>query len=99
MLSNLLQMKLLLYSFIIILLSACSNEEQIFVCENEGLIITKDSATIAYLKYNFCGTQGTVNLYSTDCKRVVTSEIYFDTVAQSVRNSGSNKYVKCKRVN
>ena len=94
-------MKLFLYSFILLFLTGCSINEQKFVCGNEGLIITKDSATIAFWKYQFCGTQGTLNMYSTDCKQgtVGTSELYFDTVALTVRNSGSTQYVQCKRVN
>ena len=94
-------MKQLLYSLVLFVLTACSNNEQKFVCGNEGLIITKDSATIAFWKYQFCGTQGTVNMYSTDCKKgaVGTSELYFDTVSFTVRNSGSNKYVQCKKIN
>ena len=94
-------MKLLLYSLVLVVLTACSTNEQKFVCGNEGLIITKDSATIAFWKYQFCGTQGTLNMYSTDCKQgtVGTSELYFDTVALTVRNSGSTQYVQCKRVN
>ena len=94
-------MKLFFYPLVLFVLTACSINEQKFVCGNEGLIITKDSATIAFWKYQFCGTQGTLNMYSTDCKQgaVGTSELYFDTVALTVRNSGSNKYVQCKRVN
>ena len=94
-------MKLFLYSLVLFVLTACSINEQKFVCGNEGLIITKDSATIAFWKYQFCGTQGTVNMYSTDCKQgaVGTSELYFDTVSLTVRNSGSNKYVQCKKIN
>lgn len=94
-------MKLFLYSFIVLSLTGCLNGEERYVCENEGLILTKETATIAFWKYNFCGTQGTVNLYSTDCKKgsIGTSELFFDTVALTVRNSGSNKYVQCKKVN
>lgn len=94
-------MKLFLYPLVLFVLTACSINEQKFVCGNEGLIITKDTATIAFWKYQFCGTQGTLNMYSTDCKKgtVGTSELYFDTVALTVRNSGSNKYVQCKKIN
>ena len=94
-------MKLFLYSLVLFVLTACSNNEQRFACENEGLILTKDTATIAFWKYQFCETQGTVNMYSTNCKKgsIGTSEIYFDTVALTVRNSGSNKYVQCKKIN
>jgi hypothetical protein len=67
-------MKLLLYSFIIFLLSACSNEEQRFVCVNkslldssDGLIIKNKEATFGYLKMKLCETIGTKVIYSVNC--------------------------------
>lgn len=67
-------MKLLLYSFIIFLLSACSNEEQRFVCVNkslldssDGLIIKNKEATFGYFKMKLCETIGTKVIYSVNC--------------------------------
>ena len=67
-------MKLILYSLVLFVLTACSNEEQRFVCVNEklttseGLIIKNNEATLGYLSnMKLCESSGTKDIYSTDC--------------------------------
>ena len=98
-------MKLILYSLVLLLLSACSNEEQRFVCSkksggsSDGLIIKNKEASLGYLsKMKFCENQGTKDIYSTDCsyKSKYTS-FTFDTVTYDADtftpNSTDNKYI------
>ena len=67
-------MKLSLYLLVLVVLTACSNEEQRFVCVNEklttseGLIIKNNEATLGYLSnMKLCESSGTKDIYSTDC--------------------------------
>jgi hypothetical protein len=98
-------MKLLLYSFIIFLLSACSNEEQRFVCENDGLIIKNNVVTFGHLEnMKFCEKSGTKNIYATDCsaKEKYFHVLTFDTVTYDIdlffsdnKINSSITYFKC----
>jgi hypothetical protein len=67
-------MKLPLYLLVLVVLTACSSEEQTFVCVNEkystleGLIIKNKEATLGYLSnMKLCESSGTKDIYSTDC--------------------------------
>ena len=97
-------MKLLFYSFIIFFLSACSNEEQRFVCVNErlttseGLIIKNDELSFGLIsRMKLCNKVGTKNIYKEDCS---TKEKYvsftFDIVSYDlemlVPTSSDSKY-------
>ena len=97
-------MKLLFCSFIIFLLSACSNEEQRFVCVNEkltiseGLIIKNDELSFGLIsKMKLCNKVGTKNIYKEDCS---TKEKYvsftFDIVSYDLEKivpaSSKSKY-------
>jgi len=100
-------MKFIFYSLVLFFLSACSNNEQRFVCDsNEGLVISKDKATYQIFELNLCKKMGHVNVYSENCliflsdatnKEEVTFTLYFDTVAQSIIR-GLNS-VQCKKIN
>ena len=97
-------MKQLLYSLVLFVLTACSNNEQRFVCEEYGLILTKDKAVFSDNdNLEFCNKTGTVNLYSTNCKVYETSglgkSLSFDTVAKTVRMNTFNGSLQCKKVN
>ena len=94
--------KLLLCSFIIFLLSACSSEEQRFVCGSEGFIIKNNSATLGLLSnLKFCSKEGTVHIYSSDCNKgaLGTVDLFFDTVSLNLRESGNILSKQCKKVN
>jgi len=93
-------MKLLLYSFVILFLTSCSNEQK-FSCGTEGLILTNNKATLGFYSLQFCEKNGTINMYSTNCKKEATgtSEIFFDTVSYHLRESGTNKVIQCKKLN
>jgi hypothetical protein len=103
-------MKLLLYSFVIFLLSACSNEEQRFVCSDlsgttsDGLIIKNKEASFSSLKLKYCETSGTVETYSTDClAKDKFNYLSFDIVSyngswgliDSSYKGAGNHYIKC----
>jgi hypothetical protein len=95
-------MKLLLYSLVLFVLTACSSEEQRFVCGSEGFIIKNNSATLGLLSnLKFCSKEGTVHIYSSDCNKgaLGTVDLFFDTVSLNVRESGNNLSIQCKRVN
>lgn len=97
-------MKLFLYSFILLLLTGCSNGEERYVCEKYGLILTKDKAIFSDNdNLEFCNKTGTVNLYSTNCKVYETSglgkSLSFDAVAKTVRMNTFNGSLQCKKVN
>ena len=105
-------MKLLLYSFIIFLLSACSNGEQRYVCSyrdggsslsSDGLIIKNKEASYGYLsKMKFCENQGTKDIYSTKCgAKDKYASLLFDTVSFSgewCNVDSENKYAGCMRI-
>jgi hypothetical protein len=66
--------KLILYSLVLFVLTACSNEEQRFVCVNEklttseGLIIKNDELSFGLIsKMKLCNKVGTKNIYKEDC--------------------------------
>jgi hypothetical protein len=95
-------MKLLIYSSVIFLLSACSSEQR-YVCEEYGLILTKDKAIFSDNEnLEFCNKTGTVNLYSTNCKVYEVSglgkTLSFDTVAKTVRMNTFNGSLQCKKL-
>ena len=98
-------MKLLFYSLVLFVLTACSNNEQRFVCANEnnkerteGLIIKNNVATIgSFSDMKFCFKSGTNNIYATECgtTRVEPySSLLFDTITYttnlSVKSLGSS---------
>ena len=92
-----------IYAFVILLLTACSSEEQRFVCEEYGLILTKDKAIFSDNEnLEFCNKTGTVNLYSTNCKVYEVSglgkTLSFDTVAKTVRMNTFNGSLQCKKL-
>ena len=102
-------MKLLIYSFIIFLLSACSNEEQRFVCSNksgsnsDGLIIKNKEANLGVISnMKFCETAGTVSIYSTKCgAKDKYASLLFDTVSFSgewCNVDSENKYAGCSSI-
>jgi hypothetical protein len=93
-------MKLLIYSSVIFLLSACSSEQR-YVCGNEGFIIKNSSATLGQIdNLKYCGKDGTVVTFSSDCKTTVgTVDIFFDTVSLNLRESGNFLSKQCKKVN
>ena len=94
-------MKQLLYSLVLFVLTACSNNEQRFVCGNEGLIITKNKATLGVMdNLKFCSKSGTVNFYSTDCSKDAKSPfiLSFDTVSLTYTENGTITK-QCKKVN
>jgi len=95
-------MKLLIYSSVIFVLSACSSEQR-YVCEEYGLILTKDKAIFSDNEnLEFCNKTGTVNLYSTNCKVYEVSglgkTLSFDTVAKTVRMNTFNGSLQCKKL-
>jgi len=102
-------MKLLFCSFIIFLLSACSSEEQRFVCSykeggrSEGLIIKNKEATLSYFSnMKLCETTGTVSIYSTKCGvKDKYATLLFDTVSFSgewCNVDSENKYAGCSSI-
>jgi len=102
-------MKLIFYIFVILLLTACSSEEQRFVCVNEkystleGLIIKNKEATLGYLSnMKLCETAGTVSIYSTKCgAKDKYASLLFDTVSFSgewCNVDSENKYAGCMRI-
>jgi hypothetical protein len=81
-------MKLFLYSFILFLLTGCSNGEERFTCSNQyfndGLIIKNNIANFGlYSNMNYCDKQGTINIYSSECKSQKSEyyNLFFDTVS------------------
>ena len=88
-------MKLLFYSLVLFVLTACSGNEQRFVCSfqhdkerTEGLTIKNNVATLGlFTDMKFCGTTGTKNVYNSECGKTKIEDyhyIYFDTISYAV---------------
>ena len=82
----------LLLSISSVVLTACSNNEQRFVCSfqnnkdrTEGLIIKNNVANLGlFTDMKFCGTTGTKNLYNSECGKTKIETyhyINFDTIS------------------
>ena len=95
-------MKLFFTSLVLFVLTACSNNEQRFVCalENnkdrtEGLIIKNNVATLGfYSDMKFCDKSGTNNIYATECGKTKVEayyNIFFDTISYTVNLAVKSK--------
>jgi hypothetical protein len=102
-------MKLIFYTFVILLLTACSSEEQRFVCSYksgtspDGLIIKNKEATLGVISnMKLCETAGTVSIYSTKCgAKDKYASLLFDTVSFSgewCNVDSENKYAGCSSI-
>ena len=95
-------MKLFFTSLVLFVLTACSNNEQRFVCaqENnkertEGLSIKNNVATLGlYTDMKFCDKSGTNNIYASDCGKTKVEtyyNIFFDTISYSTNLAVKSK--------
>ena len=95
-------MKFFLYSLVLFVLTACSNEEQRYVCTsplllsnenvNHGLIIKNNKISFSALSdIPFCRKEGLLNIYSYDCSNSTNKNVtfIFDTVSYQIAQSFS----------
>jgi hypothetical protein len=105
-------MKLFLNLLIVLFLTGCSDNEQRFTCSNQyfndGLIIKNNIANLGlYSNMNYCDKQGTINIYSSECKsqKLEYYNLFFDTVSYQAeinmksKDSYNSYSYQCKKLN